>query len=119
MPHLAEWLRQFALPSLAAILATYVVLHLTQRRALREEQIEARVPTPHLSHGGKLAAIGVAAIGAVLVTASALDIQLGLPTLLCGLITTAAVLALSRQSPWPVLKGVSWSVIFHWWRGYS
>ena len=111
MPHLAEWLRQFALPSLAAILATYVVLHLTQRRALREENIETSVPTPHLSHGGKLAAIGIAAIGAVLVTASALDIQLGLPTLLCGLITTAAVLALSRQSPWPVLKGVSWSMI--------
>jgi hypothetical protein len=111
MPHLAEWLRQFALPSLAAILATYVVLHLTQRRTLREENIETSVPTPHLSHGGKLAAIGIAAIGAVLVMASALDIQLGLPTLLCGLITTAAVLALSRQSPWPVLKGVSWSVI--------
>ena len=111
MPHLAEWLRQFALPSLAAILATYVVLHPTQRRALREENIETSVPTPHLSHGGKLAAIGIAAIGAVLVTASALDIQLGLPTLLCGLITTAAVLALSRQSPWPVLKGVSWSMI--------
>jgi len=111
MPHLAEWLRQFALPSLAAILVTYIVLRLTQHRALKEEKIEASVPTPHLSRGGKLAAIGIAGIGAVLVTASALDIQLGLPTFLCGLITTAAVLALSRQSAWPFLKGVSWSVI--------
>jgi arsenical pump membrane protein len=111
MPHLAEWLRQFALPSLAAIVATYIVLRLTQRRALREEKIETSVPTPHLSHGGKLAAIGIAAIGAALVTASALDVRLGLPTFLCGVITTAAVLALSRQSPWPVLKGVSWGVI--------
>ena len=110
MPHLGEWLRQFALPSLAAILATFIVLRLTQHRALKE-RIEASVPTPHLSRGGKLAAIGIAGIGAVLVTASALDIQLGLPTFLCGLITTATVLALSRQSPWPVLKGVSWSVI--------
>src|SRR6476646_2077782 len=59
MPHLGEWLRQFALPSLAAILATFIVLRLTQHRALKEERIEASVPTPHLSHGGKLAAIGI------------------------------------------------------------
>jgi len=111
MPHLADWLRQFALPSAAAIVVTYVVLLITQRRALAEEKLEAKVPTPHLSRGGKLAAIGIAAIGVVLVSASAFDVQLGLPTFACGVVTTAAVLLLSRQSPWPVLGGVSWSVI--------
>jgi len=111
MPHLADWLRQFALPSLASIVVTYVVLRLTLRGELAEERLEARVFTPHLSHGGRLAAIGIAAIGVVLLTASALDVQLGLPTFVCGLVTAAAVLSLSRQSPWPVLKGVSWSVI--------
>jgi len=111
MPHLADWLRQFALPSVAAIVVTYVVLLITQRRALAEEKLEAKVPTPHLSRGGKLAAIGIAAIGVVLVSASAFDVQLGLPTFACGVVTTAAVLLLSRQSPWPVLGGVSWSVI--------
>jgi arsenical pump membrane protein len=111
MPHLFDWLRQFTLPSLAAIVVTYVVLRLTQRGALAEERIEARVPTPHLSHGGKLAAGGIASIGVVLLTASALDLRLGLPTFICGVITAAAVLGLSRQSPWPVLAGVSWSVI--------
>src|SRR6201999_579659 len=40
MPHLADWLRQFALPSLASIVATYVVLRLLMRRALNEEQLE-------------------------------------------------------------------------------
>src|ERR1700747_1474497 len=60
MPHLAEWLRQFALPSIAAIVLTYVMLRITQRRALAEEDLEASVPTPHLSHAGKLAAIGIA-----------------------------------------------------------
>ena len=34
MPPLAEWLRTFALPSVVAIVATYVALRLTQRRAL-------------------------------------------------------------------------------------
>ena len=111
MPHLFEWLRQFALPSIAAIVVTYVVLRLTQRHALAEESIESRVPHPKLGRGGKLTAIGIAAIGVVLLTASALDVQLGLPTFICGLVTAAAVLALSRQSPWPVVKGISWSVL--------
>ncbi len=111
MPHLFDWLGMFALPSVASIAATYVVLRISQRRALAEEQIESRVPTPHLSHAGKLAAIGIGAIGVVLLTASALDVQLGLPTFICGAVTAAAVLGLSRQSPWPVLKGISWSVI--------
>ncbi|MBV9531955.1 MAG: arsenic transporter [Bradyrhizobium sp.] len=111
MPHLFEWLRQFTLPSVAAIILTYVVLRLTQRRALAKENIKSRVPHPALGRGGKLAAIGVAATGLVLLTASALDVQLGLPTFICRLVTAAIVLALSRQSPWPVIKGMSWSAL--------
>jgi arsenical pump membrane protein len=111
MPHLLEWLRLFTLPSLAAIVVTYVVLRLTQRRALNAETIETRVPKPALSRGGKLTAVGIAAIGVVLITASALDVQLGLPTFICGVVTAATVLALSRQSPLPVIKHISWSVL--------
>lgn len=111
MPHLVEWLRLFALPSLAAIVLTYAVLRLTQHRALKEETIARRVPHPKLSHGGKLAAAGIAMVGVVLIAASALDKQLGLPTFVCGIVTVAAVLLLSRQSPLPVLRGVSWSVL--------
>jgi arsenical pump membrane protein len=111
MPHLTEWLRQFALPSLASIVLTYVVLRIAQHRALKEESIERRVPHKKLSRGGKLTAIGIAAIGVVLVTASALDKPLGLPTFICGTVTAAIVLLLSRQSPLPVLKGVSWGVL--------
>ncbi|MBO4223126.1 arsenic transporter [Bradyrhizobium neotropicale] len=111
MPHLFEWLRQFALPSVAAIVVTYVVLCLSQRHALAEASIASRVPHPRLGRGGRLTAIGIAAIGVVLLTASALDVQLGLPTFICGLVTAAAVLALSRQSPRRVMKGISWSVL--------
>jgi arsenical pump membrane protein len=111
MPHLVEWLRQFALPSLASIVSTYVILRLALRRALGEERLERDVKRPVLSHEGKLTAYGIAAIGIVLITASALDVQLGLPTFLCGVITAALVLLLSRQSPWPLLKGVSWGVL--------
>jgi arsenical pump membrane protein len=84
MPHLVDWLRQFALPSLASILVTYIVLRWCLRRALTQENIKASVPPPHLSHSGKLAAIGIAAIGMVLLTALALDVPLGLPPSYAG-----------------------------------
>lgn len=111
MPQLTEWLRLFALPSAAAIVLTYVALRLTQHSALKEETIARSVPHPKLGRGGKLTAAGIIAIGVVLVTASALDKQLGLPTFICGVVTAAIVLLLSRQSLLPVLKGVSWSVL--------
>lgn len=111
MPHLSEWLRLFTLPSIAAIAVTYAVLRLTQRRVLAKETIESRVPHRKLGSGGRLTAIGIAAMAAVLLTVSALDLQLGLPTFVCGLVTAAAVHALSRKSPWPVIKGISWSVL--------
>ena len=111
LPHLTDWLRQFALPSLAAIVSTYVILRFALRRPLSEEHLEHKVKRPALSREGKLTAYGIAAIGVVLITASALDMQLGLPTFLCGVITAALVLLLSRQSPWPLLKGVSWGVL--------
>jgi arsenical pump membrane protein len=111
MPHLAEWLRQFTLPSLASIVVTFVVLRLTQHRALKTETIEHRVPYPKLGPGGRLTAYGIAAVGVVLIGASALDIPLGLPTFICGVVTTGAVLLTGRLSPWPVMKAVSWSVL--------
>src|ERR1700749_159140 len=46
MPHLAEWLRQFAPASFAAIVATYLVLRLVMRRALNEEHLARDVPRP-------------------------------------------------------------------------
>jgi arsenical pump membrane protein len=111
MPHLFEWLRQYTLPSLAAIVATYVVLRLALNTALREEKLARDVPRPHLSHEGKLTAWGIAAIGVVLIGASALDVQLGLPTFICGAVTAALVLLLSRQSPVPLLKDIAWGVL--------
>jgi arsenical pump membrane protein len=56
-------------------------------------------------------ACSIAATAIVLLGASALGVQLGLPTFVLGVLTAGIVLMLSRQSPWPVLKGVSWSVL--------
>jgi arsenical pump membrane protein len=111
MPHLWAWLKQFLLPSFASIVATYVTLRLCLRGALRSERIAREVPRPRLGRGGQLTASGIGVIAITLIACSALDLQLGLPTFLCGVVTSAIVLALSRQSPWPVIKHVSWGVL--------
>ena len=111
MPHLATWLWQFGLPSLVAIAATYLLLRFALRRTLVREQIAEAVERPRLSRGGRLAAFGIGAIGAALLCCSALDLQLGLPTFICGVVTTAIVLILNRQLPWRVLRGISWGVL--------
>jgi len=111
MPHLAEWLRQYTLPSIASIVATYTVLRFALRKDLGEEHLERNVPRPKLSHEGKLTAWGIAAIAVVLIGASALDVPLGLPTFLCGAVTATLVLVLSRQSPLPLLKDIAWGVL--------
>lgn len=110
MPPLADWLRAFALPSLAAIIATYLALRLSQRRALRGGVAAIGVIAP-LTRAGKLTAIGILTTAIVLLTASAMDRDLGLPTFIAGAAVTALVLAIGRQSPWPVLSDISWSVL--------
>jgi arsenical pump membrane protein len=110
LPPLSEWLRHFAVPSVVAILATYTALRLTQRRAL-DANVSAIEEMPSLTFGGKLAALGIAMTAVVLLTASASGWPLGLPTFVAGALVMAAVLVTARQSPLPILKDVSWSVL--------
>ena len=110
MPPLQQWLSTYALPSLLAILATYAVLRLTQRRRLRQA-VSANVDAPALAIGGKLAALGIVATAVVLLASSAFSIQLGLPTFLAGAASAVLVLARSKTRPFAVLKGISWSVL--------
>ena len=110
MPALPIWLAQFALPSILAIVATYVALRLAQRRELQGQVDDAPHSEP-LSPGGWLVAGGIVATAGVLLVASTLGWQLGLPTFISGVVVTVLVLLLSRQAPWPVVKHVSWGVL--------
>jgi len=103
-------LRYFAGPSFVAILATYVALRLTQRAALDAKVAAIKGVSP-LTLGGKLAAIGIALTVVVLLSASAFDRPLGLPTFCAGASLTAIVLVIARQSPLPILKNISWGVL--------
>ncbi|HEY2136401.1 MAG TPA: arsenic transporter [Xanthobacteraceae bacterium] len=111
MPHLSAWLGQFGLPSVAAIGATYVMLRVTQHDALRRERIAHEVARAALGHGGRSAAAGIAATAVALLLCSAFDLQLGLPTFVCGGATTIIVLLANRQAPWPLLRHVSWGIL--------
>jgi arsenical pump membrane protein len=110
MPPLGRWLVQFLLPSTAAIILTYAALRFTQRKALGLK-IAENLATKPLSVGGKCVAIGLGLTAASLLTASALDWQLGLPTFIAGAAVTVIVLLIGRQSPLPVLRDVSWGVL--------
>jgi arsenical pump membrane protein len=110
MPPLGQWLYQFTLPSLAAIVVTFVALRFTQRRALAKP-IHDGLQLHPLSLGGKCAAAGILATAAALLAASAFDQPLGLPTFGCGVLATIAVLIVSRQSPILVVRDIAWGVL--------
>ena len=111
MPPLTEWLKTFALPSAVSILATYVVLHLTQRKALAAETVATVVEQPELSTNSKLAACGIVLTGVVLIAASAFGIDLGLPTFIAGAATACLILIRKRESPTAITREISWGVL--------
>ncbi|AMR31088.1 arsenic transporter [Mucilaginibacter sp. PAMC 26640] len=110
MPALLVWMSHYLVPSVVSIVVTYLVLFATQRDQLKED-IETNIRLPQLSQGGKTALIGIGATAIILLVSSALDIQLGLPTAITGVLTSAIVLLMARKSPWEVIKGVSWAVL--------
>ncbi|MCF4129106.1 arsenic transporter [Methylobacterium sp. SyP6R] len=112
MPPLTRWLALFGLPSLLAIGTTYLVLRLTQNGTLKQQSVATDVEAKALSRTGIVAGLGIVATGAVLIGASALGRDLGLPTFVAGLATTLIVLALRKGSgAVEVVKDVSWSVL--------
>jgi arsenical pump membrane protein len=111
MPPLLTWLFRFGPASLVSIGVTYLVLRLTQHRALTDAQIARAIERPPLRRGGQMAAGGIVAVGVCLLSCSAFDVALGWPSFICGSVTSAAIIALNRQSPGPILRNVSWEVL--------
>ena len=109
-PPLLDWLKRFALPSAAAILATCAALRWVERDRLGGA-CAGRVQQPPMTPGAWTALAGIGVTAVTLLVVSSLNLQLGLPTAILGVLTTLVVLIRSRASPLPVLKGVSWSVL--------
>ena len=110
MPPLGRWLLSFGLPSLLSIGTTYVVLRLLFRKDLCG-RLESSADKSPLPVEGKLVLAGLAVTIAVLLTASTLKKNLGLPTCLAALAITAAVSIKAKSNPFGLSKEISWGTL--------
>jgi arsenical pump membrane protein len=110
MPPLGRWLSDFGVPSLLSILMTFVVMRLLFRSELCKS-IECEVEDAMLSRNGKLVLVGLGLMVAVLLTASAMKTDLGLPTCLAALVITASVSIKSKSSPIKLAREISWGTL--------
>jgi arsenical pump membrane protein len=110
MPPLGRWLASFAIPSVLSIAATFLVLRVLFRKDLCNS-INTDVEDTPLTPNGKLVLIGLAFMIAVLLTASALKKDLGLPTCFAALAITAVISIKGKENPWKLAKEISWSTL--------
>ena len=110
MPPLNQWLVYFGVPSVLSIVATFAVVRLIFRNELGG-CIEQEVAAEKLKGEGKLVLGGIAVMVLVLLTASLLKKDLGLPTCLAAIAVTAVVSIKSRSNPVPLLRHISWSTL--------
>jgi arsenical pump membrane protein len=110
MPPLGQWLADFGIPSLLSIVVTFAVLRILFRKDLRR-QIECEVGETRLSANGKLVLLGLAVMIVVLLAASAMRKDLGLPTCLAALLITAVVSIRSKTNPLMLAREISWATL--------
>jgi arsenical pump membrane protein len=110
MPPLGTWLADFGVPSLLSILVTFLVMRLLFRHELCKS-IECEIEDTKLSGNGKLVLTGLALMIAVLLTASAMKKDLGLPTCLAALVITAVVSIKARSNPIKLAREISWATL--------
>ena len=110
MPPLGRWLLSFGVPSLLSIAATYAVIRFLFRKDLRAP-LDSDVGAKPLNGEGKLVLAGLAVMIPVLLTASTLKKNLGLPTCLAALAITAAVSIKSKSNPLKLAKEISWGTL--------
>ena len=110
MPPLGRWLLSFAVPSLLSIVATFLVMRWIFRKQLCAS-IECQVEAKTLNSDGKLVLGGLALMVAVLLTASSLGKDLGLPTCLAALGITAVVSLKARSNPIGLAREISWETL--------
>ena len=110
MPPLGRWLATFGFPSLVSILATFLALRWLSNKLLQGD-VKVSVPEEPLSTSGKLTLYGIGFLAVVLMTASALNADLGAPACVAGLLVAAGVSLRDRGTPRDIAKEISWSVL--------
>lgn len=109
LPPLLPWLERLLLPALAAIIVSYLALYWTMRRELVVQPVAAEVPP--LTPGGRVAAVGFCLSAVLLVSVSGMGGDLGVPTLGAGVAVALAVALVTRRSPLPLLRHLTWGAL--------
>jgi arsenical pump membrane protein len=110
MPPLGRWLLSFGVPSVLSIAVTFVVLRWIFRKQLCAK-IEHEVEAKTLRHDGKIVLGALAGVVVILLIASLLGKDLGLPTCLAALAVTAIVSIKARSNPLPLFREISWTTL--------
>ena len=110
LPSLLPWLRTFFFPSASSIAATYLALRWILRKELGGKVDHGSKP-PELTGAGRLAALGIAGTGAILISASAFGLDLGLPTCVAAVIAILITTRAKGRALGEIVKGISWSVL--------
>jgi arsenical pump membrane protein len=110
VPPLGKWLADFAVPSLLSIVVTFAVMRFLFRDELRRN-IQCEGEEHALSGNGRLVIVGIALMVLVLLTASAMSKDLGLPTCLAALVITAVVSVKAKRNPLTLAREVSWGTL--------
>jgi len=93
-----------------SIAATYAVVRWCFRRELRNGVAENKERT-RLTGDGMLVLTGIVLVVVVLLAASAMNIDLGLPTCVSALAIACVVVIRARTNPLIVIREISWSVL--------
>jgi arsenical pump membrane protein len=110
MPSLLRWLAMFSLPSLVAIIVTYVILRWYCHNEI-SAPCEGSTSDVGLSEMGKISLFGIAAVAITLLIASAMKIDLGLPTFLASTVITSVAAIRGRSNPIRLVREISWSIL--------
>jgi arsenical pump membrane protein len=98
------------LPSVASIVVTFLILRFLSNKLL-QGKMKLEANGKPLSTTGKLTLYGIALLAATLMTASALDVDLGAPAFAVGLLVAICISFRDHSTPRDVAKDISWSVL--------
>ena len=110
MPPLRKWLAMFIVPSVISIVATYFLLRWNHRKELTAPCSGSDVEI-ELSSLGRVSLIGILAVAVVLLAASALKMNLGLPTCIAAIVVACIAQIIGRSNPLHLVREISWSVL--------
>jgi arsenical pump membrane protein len=100
----------FIVPSVISIVATYFLLRWYSRKDLAAP-CNGSSAEVSLSLMGKISLFGILAVAAVLLIASALKMDLGLPTCVAAIAVACIASIMGRSNPVHLVREISWSIL--------